>query len=141
MCSSLASRDGCSSSAIERWSLVAGERQAEVVWAACRSRSAMRRYAGVQGKLRLRATGYASSCWVGPLSTKDDTPCPASRYVSSHVSDFRKNNKKRILLGYVSNAYLSCIRIGYVSDTRYAPSWEYPCNVGGGEAARSQQPI
>jgi len=37
--------------------------------------------------------------------------------------------KKRILWGYVSWAYRTRIRIRYVSDTRYAASVTYPCNI------------
>jgi hypothetical protein len=42
---------------------------------------------------------------------------------------FTKIIKIRILGGYVSWAYRTCIHIRYVSDTRYAASWTYPCNI------------
>ena len=45
-------------------------------------------------------------------------------------SKIAKLIKNRILRRYVLGACRTRIRIGNVSDTRYAPSATYPCNVG-----------
>ena len=51
-------------------------------------------------------------------------------HISPAYSIFSKIIKIRILHGYVSAAYRICIRVQYISDTRYAPILKYPCNVG-----------
>jgi hypothetical protein len=48
--------------------------------------------------------------------------------------------KIQILRGYILTAYRSRIRIRYVSDTRYAPSWTYRGNTGQNLAKSSKIP-
>ena len=113
--------------------LVAGGRRAASGCRGVPARDAARcGRAGMRGRASIaaRATGICDFLLGWAVSTKADTPCPPNRYVSAHVSEFRENKKNRILLGYVSDAYRTRIRIRYVSDTRYASSSKYPCNVG-----------
>jgi hypothetical protein len=71
------------------------------------------------------ATGGYGDLLGWAVSANPDTPCPQIGYVPAHVSEFRE----KIKIGYSSDTYPSRIRIRYVSDTRYTPSVEYPCNV------------
>jgi hypothetical protein len=103
-----------------------GGRKSRRAHACC---GAMRR--GRRGKPRQGQQGYGGLLLGWAVFASPDTSCPQIRYVPAHVSEFRENNKNQILPRYVSVAYLSRIRIRYVSDTRYAPSVKYPCNVGG----------
>jgi hypothetical protein len=64
------------------------------------------------------------------VSSKADTRIPHIDTYQARVSYFRKINKNPILRRYVSVPYRTRIRIGYVSDTRYACALAYPCNIG-----------
>ena len=65
--------------------------------------------------------GYAPVIGLGRIP-KADTYQPTYLIIAKII-------KIRILPGYVSMPYRTRIRIRNVSDTRYAPSCKYPCNV------------
>jgi hypothetical protein len=81
---------------------------------------------GRRGKPRQGRRGdMVTCCWAGPyLLTLIRRVHKLDTYQPTYP-----NFAKKIKIGYSSDTYPSRIRIRYVSDTRYTPSVEYPCNV------------
>ena len=92
---------------------------------------------GFLARVRWRRRDHTRcECWgLGRRETQGDIVfvglgcIPGTDTYPQAYSRIAKLIKNRILRRYVSGAYPTRIRIGYVSDTRYAPSATYPCNV------------